>query len=185
MFIYKCCFIAVANICGSVFAAYIILEIIDFEPTVRQFLIAMIIAFLSIRVTWILYSDLVINVLLGYDLDKALQLKKMAWSILHVGLISSAAKVVGHGAEELVAGSTLTGSTSDESYTKAMAKFSKSKNGAELQYEIDKIKKEITERQAELACLENMKFASSGSGSKNSSSSHRKNSSRAEESCGP
>ena len=122
-----------------------------------------------------------INVLLGYDLDKALQLKKMAWSILHVGVINSAAKVMGHGGDETTT-STLTANTDDASFAKAAAKFSKSKNAGELQYEIDKIKKEISERQSELACLENMKFASSGSGGEKSSSHHR-NSSHADEHC--
>jgi hypothetical protein len=170
----------VVNICGAIVAVYVILEIVDFEPHVRQFFIALVIAFLCIRVTWILYSALVINVLMGYDLDKALQMKKIAWSILNVGVFHSAAKVIGHGGDEAstVASSGMSGAyrvdEDDAAYTKAMAKFSKSKNSGDLQYEIDKIKKEIADRQSELACLENMKFASdhsggSSSGSKNSS----------------
>jgi hypothetical protein len=175
----------VVNICGAIVAVYVILAVVDFEPEIRQFFIAIVVVLLTIRVTWILYSALVINVLMGYDLDKALQMKKMAWSILNVGVFHSAAKVLGHGGDEAstVASSGMSGAShgeDDAAYTKAMAKFSKSKNSGDLQYEIDKIKKEIAERQSELACLENMKFASDHSNSSsNKSESHM--SSHAEE----
>ncbi|CAE7729511.1 unnamed protein product [Symbiodinium microadriaticum] len=170
---------AVLNIWGVILTMFILLELVSFEPQLRQFVIGIVIAILCIRVTWILYSTLVINVLMGYDLDKALQLKKMAWSILNVSLLKNAAQVIGYGDTEAPATRLSTQMTEEESYTKAMAKFSKSKNASELQYEIDKIKKEIEERQTELACLENMKFASSESG--NSSSSGQKKSSRGED----
>jgi hypothetical protein len=184
----------VVNICGAIVAVYVILAVVDFEPEIRQFFIAIVVVLLTIRVTWILYSALVINVLMGYDLDKALQMKKMAWSILNVGVFHSAAKVLGHGGDEAStvasSGTSLTGchgtvggashGEDDAAYTKAMAKFSKSKNSGDLQYEIDKIKKEIADRQSELACLENMKFASDHSNSSsNKSGSHM--SSHAEE----
>jgi len=105
-------------------------------------------------------SDLVWKILLVYDLDKSLTLQQNAWSIMKLFSRSSAS-----GGSNKSSKIAIYESESDASVLhKQLARFAKSKNQEELMDEITRTKADLESIQKYLIALENMRFASGGSG---------------------
>lgn len=164
-------------ICAAV-GAQILVAVINFRPGDRQIFIAAVIALATCRCVWMLYTPLCYNVFFGYELDKALQLRRTAWSILDIPLIIIIMKYLGIEDDKK---SSLKSESASLISSKVLARFGKSKNSKELEVEISSVKEKLENLKVELTALENMRFlaintnpddSSSGSGSANDSSNH-------------
>jgi hypothetical protein len=55
---------------------FVILMVVDLEPLTKQFLTSLVIGLLVTRLLWIFQSQLMLSLILGYELDRALILRK-------------------------------------------------------------------------------------------------------------
>jgi hypothetical protein len=55
---------------------FVILMVVDLEPLTKQFLTSLVIGLLVTRLLWIFQSQLMLSLMLGYELDRALILRK-------------------------------------------------------------------------------------------------------------
>lgn len=147
---------------------------IDLNPLTNQFLTSLVIGLLVTRLLWIFESQLLLNLMLGYELDRALILRKTEPSLFditskHCAQIFSSGKIfassekgdpptssMSHTQHQTIGADSL----DDQLMMKGLEKYSKMKNKAELDGEIERVKEQIKRHQVELACLENMIFAS-------------------------
>jgi hypothetical protein len=135
---------------------------VDFQPIDRQFFIAILIVLTILRVNWLMDSDLVWKILLGYDLDKSLTLQQNAWSIMN--MFSDSPRGSNKSSKIAIYESGISGAVVGDVYQKQLARFAKSKNQEELMDEITRTKADLESIQKYLIALENMRFASGGSG---------------------
>ncbi len=135
---------------------------VDFQPIDRQFFVAILIILTIWRVNWILDADLVRKILLGYDLDKSLTLQQNAWSIMNI--FSDSPRGSNVSSKVAVYESGTPGSVVGDAYHKQLERFAKSKNQDQLMDEITRTKGDLESIQKYLIALENMRFASGGSG---------------------
>lgn len=132
------------------------------------------------------------QLMLGYELDRALILRKSERSIIEINWcfclkkLSNKVDIYSKSDQPTTSisnqaiGSELnsySGSNQNQLMLKGLEKYSKLKNKEELNVEIEKIKEEIKLRQVELVCLENMIFASEQDSKSKSQSQSRKKSS--------
>jgi hypothetical protein len=147
----------------AITVGFVLVNVIDMEPLTHQFLASLIVGLLISRLLWIFESERLYNVTFGYELDRALILRKSEKSILDLNCCSASNKVYGQETVEV-----------DEFMAKELKRFRKLKNKGELDAEIERAKAEIHQVQTRLACLENMVFTvegendSSSDGSKSS-----------------
>ena len=178
---------------------FVLLFVVNLQPLTRQFIVGIVVSLLVSRILWIFESQLMYQLMLGYELDRTLILRKSEISILdikcwkgfshrvavyskseeptasmsnQVGGIGGIGGIGGGGGNEL---NTFPGLNQNHLMLKGLEKFAKLKNKEELNVEIDKLKEEIKLRQIELVCLENMIFASEQD-SKSQSQSRKKSS---------
>jgi hypothetical protein len=158
---------------------------VHLDPLTREFVTSLMIGVLVTRLLWIFEAQLVLNLMLGYELDRALILRKTELSLLdmtfNIGHLSSGKIFIA--APEKVDSPTHSATTTrrgdapaavdDELMAKGLAKYGKLKHKAELDAEIERVKAEIKHRQVELACLENMIFASEHDSKSQSQSGRR------------
>jgi hypothetical protein len=150
---------------------FVILMVVDLEPLTKQFLTSLVIGLLVTRLLWIFQSQLMLSLILGYELDRALILRKSEASLfekISKLWVTSSGKVFA--SSEKGDASTVpsthhqsigSGSAVDDQLMmRGLEKYSKMKNKAELDGEIERVKEQIKRHQVELACLENMIFAS-------------------------
>lgn len=163
---------------------FIIVFTIDFDPLTRQFFVSLVVSLLLFRIFWVFESQHIYNLLAGYELDRALILRKSEKNIFEIlGLKKLTNKILAIDQDE---NNTLSMTSTEkipgvgyDPMMKGLEKFAKLKNQDELLGEITRIKEEMKLRQIEIACLENMMFASdkdgssSKSGSKGKSNDHR------------
>lgn len=130
--------------------------------------------------------------MLGYELDRALILRKSEKSIFEINCYwkkfsnkvnsysksdPSTTSITNQGVGSEL--NSFPGLNQNQQILKGLEKYSKLKNKEELNVEVERIKEEIKLRQVELVCLENMMFASeqdSKSKSKSQSQSRKKSS---------
>jgi hypothetical protein len=152
-----------------IIVTFVIVIVMDLDPLAKQFLTSLVIGLLVSRLLWIFQSQLMLNLMLGYELDRALILRKTEPSVFATFKLcnSSSAKISSSSEKGLPSSSSICNTQAagssvidDEVMVKNLAKFSKLKHKAELDAEIDRVKGLIRCHQVELACLENMIFAS-------------------------
>jgi hypothetical protein len=166
---------------------FTVIIVIHLDPLANQFLASLVIGLLVTRLLWIIESQLMLNLMLGYELDRALFLRKTEPSFFDNASklwIFSSGKVFDSSEKGDPPTSSVSnthhqtigaGSVDDQLMMKGLEKYSKMKNKAELDGEIERVKEQIKRHQVELACLENMIFASEHD-SKSQSQSGRKSS---------
>jgi hypothetical protein len=144
----------------AVVVGFVLVAVIEMEPLTRQFFASLIIGLLISRLLWIFESERLCNVLLGYELDRALILRKSEKGLLDLNCCSTASKVYGGANDDapVVGGA----GEVDEAMAKELKRYRKLKNKDELSAEIERVKAEIQHGQSQLACLENMVFAVDG-----------------------
>jgi hypothetical protein len=152
-------------------------SILSIEPIQQQFIVSLVISLLLLRLLWLLDCQLICNLLLGYDLDRALILRKTEFTIFELGVGLFIKKKVfitnengstsctlptlsAGGATAGAGGRPLANQEEMDFMAKGLEKYAKMKNCEELSGEISRVKEEIRLRQMELVCLENMIFAS-------------------------
>lgn len=144
------------------FIAFLIIIVADIEPLAKQFFVCLVKGFLASRIVWIFESQLLYYLMFGYELDRGMNLKKTEKSVYEV-LCCQPVKV-GLNDEPPTSSMALSPSsfgTLDHRRTpKGMEKYSQLRNKAELDAEIARARDELQHCQRELACLENMVFAS-------------------------
>lgn len=146
---------------------------IDMEPLITQFFTSLVIGLLVSRILWIFESQLMYNLMLGYELDRALILRKSEKSFFEMDtsfLCWSASKKISDMSKNDSGLPTSSYSNTlgqgnicpveERMMLKGLEKYGKLKNKAELDAEIGRVKEEICRHQVELVCLENMIFAS-------------------------
>lgn len=166
---------------------FVFLFVVNLEPLIRQFFVSLIISLLVSRILWVFESQLMYQLMFGYELDRALilrQSEKNIFEMVNWKKFSSKVNIYSksdqptasisnqQGGNELM---NFPGSNQDQFMLKGLEKYSKLKNKEELNIEIDRVKEEIKLRQVELVCLENMIFASEQD-SKSQSQSRKKSS---------
>jgi hypothetical protein len=149
-----------------IITAFVIVGVVEMEPLTHQFFASLIVGLLISRLLWVFESERLFNLMFGYELDRALILRKSEKGLLDLHCFSTASKISGthddptsHGAGEI-----------DEFMAKDLKKYRKLKNKAELNAEIGRVKSEIEKRQVQLACLENMVFTVEGENDSSSQS---------------
>jgi hypothetical protein len=123
-----------------------------------------------------LESDRLYKLTLGYELDRALILRKSEKGLLDLHCCSTASKVSGTNYTSTDLG---TGEI-DQSMSKELKKYRKLKNKDELNAEIGRVKAEIEHGQIQLACLENMVFTVEGENESGSQSEPKSSSNQCE-----
>ena len=145
------------------------------DPIFRQFFVSLIICLTLLRMIWIFESHFIYRLLAGYELDRALFLRKTEKNILELlGLRKLSNKILAINQDDNAISTTenLSGQ-GNTSMVKGLEKFSKMKNQEEITTEIVRIKEEMKLRQIELACLENLMFVSDGDGESASNTGSR------------
>lgn len=174
---------------------YILLKIIDITPYTRMFIVGLTISLVLLRLLWVFYSQLIFNLFVGYELDRTLTLRKSEKNILQlIGCGKLSNKILATTDDDNGADLSMydirkkvdveTGGPSSNNNNsninfkslKGMEKYAKLKNREELLHEINRVKEEAQHKQMELACLENMMFASEQDNSNSKQNSQSKNS---------
>lgn len=169
-----CCvlFIALSVVIIVVTALFAVFDMIAFEPILRQFVICVAILCTVMYLQWVIELPVVIQTLLGYELDKTMTLHQSETSFIKVLIPRTAVS------DETVEMSKLPASPSynpQNNMATSFARFKKTKNASELEGEIRRIREVILKSQIDLGLLENMLFvlneagsSADGSSSKNS-----------------
>mmetsp|Transcript_24202 Transcript_24202/g.24815 ORF Transcript_24202/g.24815 Transcript_24202/m.24815 type:complete len:974 (+) Transcript_24202:99-3020(+) len=147
---------------------FAIIGIYPMSPVTRQIFVSLVIFVLLVRLLWVFEFQQIYHLLAGYELDRGLTLRKTERNILEImGLSKLSNKILASNQDDITSSMSHDRRSSDpfSPTSKGLEKFAKLKNQEELTAEINRIKDEVRTRQIELACLENMMFASDNASS--------------------
>lgn len=147
--------IALLSVIVVAIVCYLLAYGSGFDPLVCQLLICLGFIVATCRVMFVLFNDLVVKVLLGYDMDRGLKMVQESWSVMNISVVKRGLAMLGISNERKRVVSNATG----ELDSKTLAKFAKLKNIDMLNDEVNATKKRIQALDNEVACLENMRFA--------------------------
>lgn len=128
--------------------------VVGLEPIYHRFVAELVNLLIIFRVTWILYFDFCLKLMLGYDLDRSLHETKTSWSVLSLPVISDVVEQF-FGQKNVEVNKTIAETERD----RKLAKFSKLKNEEEMDAELKILKAKIDDLKSDVMCLENMRYS--------------------------
>jgi hypothetical protein len=134
----------------TIAVALLIISLVNFTPLLREFFLSAVICALALRLLCLFESELMLQLLRGYELDQGLVLRQSEKSLLDFFSL--------HSKRVAVAVSSL-----DDPSKKHQRKYATFQSKEELNKELQRLQKEIREKQMELAYVENMMFVISES----------------------